>query len=245
MNNSLSVQPWCPDAPRKTNRNNSSLNNLPITPIKTNVQSQPSSHHVPPNNRNRSPRTPSKPVKSPPNNDRSSSYNNNCFESSSASSSINPAELPSSMQSLSHPPPLMNLTTNNNKIIHNKTWSDIEAQNLESILESNKTKELFLCDTSIIDIYHSFRDDRLEISQRNMENIASSGNFYLNISRFKFSYFLSLNFYFSLLRWFSLQTLLHITHPHARIGTFYRGRDQREPISGSDAKPSTQRSIFG
>ena len=88
----------------------------------------------------------------------------------SSSSTMNPANLPSSMQSLNHLPPLMNLTK---RTLIN--WNEIEAKNLESILESTKPVEVYVCDTTIRDIYQSFKDNRLDISQRNMENIVSSG----------------------------------------------------------------------
>ena len=149
--------------PSKTNnmaRYTPNENKFPHTlPSKTNNKAP----YKPINKNDKSPHT-------PPNKRQNNIFR---YPPPSASSAMNPAELPCSMQSLNHLPPLMNLITTNKKT--QKSWNEIEAQNLETILESAKPVEMYLCDTTIRNIYQSFRDDRLDISQRNMENIASSG----------------------------------------------------------------------
>lgn len=164
-----------------SNKNKS--NKPPGTPKKRNE-----SPHTPPNKSNKGLCTPteSSKLQSTPEKSKTSPYSQfnendrsqrtpprqkNAFTyPSPLSSTMNPADLPSSMQLLNHLPPLMNLTKKTMD-----SWNEIEAKNLESILESTKPLEVYVCDTTIRDIYQSFQENRLDISQRNMENIASSG----------------------------------------------------------------------
>uniref|UniRef100_A0A7M5V6Y4 Uncharacterized protein n=2 Tax=Clytia hemisphaerica TaxID=252671 RepID=A0A7M5V6Y4_9CNID len=86
---------------------------------------------------------------------------------------MNPAELPSSTLPYRPLPPLMNLL-NFDKTPSSRPWNEIEAQNLTSILESTKAVDIFLCDTCIRFLHQSLRDEKLEISKKNMENLAAS-----------------------------------------------------------------------
>ena len=72
-------------------------------------------------------------------------------------------------------PPLRGLFIPGTKSLTNKLWEDIERNNLQYISQNGNNNEYFLCNTKPIAIRKSFRDGLLEVSMKNMENIASLG----------------------------------------------------------------------
>ena len=67
-------------------------------------------------------------------------------------------------------PPLLGL----NGRVSSRSWYDIESSNLASLISSKCRKTFYLCDSSLKAIKQSFRTSTLDISERNMENIANS-----------------------------------------------------------------------
>lgn len=81
--------------------------------------------------------------------------------------------------------PLRGLFINNTKKLTDQIWQEIERTNLSYIAESENS-EIYLCDTNLSSIRKSLREHCLDVSQRNMENIATGRTRKLLILRIQF-----------------------------------------------------------